>query len=392
MTSRKIISILTVILLGVIFIVLFIGSSKTPSPQEDVFAVRVRIAAGVKETSISSKAPCDILDAGTGKILRSGLSLTPDSRIVLSDNKISIASHMFSEEKLRLSPKSADCIEVNGVLYRGEIDILRQNGGFDVINTLEIEHYLMGVVPGEMYPFWPMAALRAQAVASRSYAVYEALRRKSRDHDLTSDISSQVYGGRTAETRRTNAAVQSTRGLVLEYQGKVVPGYFHSCCGGHTNNVVSVWGGPYVEPLKGVRSRWCRWTPHFRWSARVPAQEIKEKLDSSGYQFKRIDDIRQGKSTSSGRLDSVRVRSGNNWTDIPVKRFLRAMGRKTIRSANFKIKKYPLFYLFKGYGWGHGVGMCQWCAFRLSLMWRGHKGILEHFYPGSQIADMREIF
>jgi stage II sporulation protein D len=391
MTSKRIISVFTVIFLAVIAVFLFFRYSKAPPPAEDVFTVRVRIAAGAKEARISSKSPCNVLDADTGKILSPGMVLPPDSRIVLSGNKIAMGARTFSSKRLSLSPESGNGIKVNGVLYRGEIDLLRRDGGFDIINTLDIEHYLMGVVPREMYSFWPIEALRAQAIVSRSYAAYEALRRKSRDHDLTSDVSSQVYGGRSAETRRTTGAVQDTRGLVLEYQRKIVPGYFHSCCGGHTNDVVSVWGGPYVEPLKGVRSRWCRWTPHFRWNARVPTEEIKEKLDSSGYHFTRIDDIRPGKRASSGRLESVRVRSGNRWTDISVKRFLSAMGRKTIRSTNFKIKKYPLFYLFKGYGWGHGVGMCQWCAFRLSLMWRGHKRILEHFYPGSHIVDMREI-
>ena len=391
MTSRRLISVLTAIFLAVISILLFFWPVKVKPVEEDVFTVRVRIAAGLKEARISAEGPCDILDTGTGKTILHGMTLLPASRTVFSDNKISIGPRVFSSERLRISPEGEDGIKVNGVLYRGDIDLLKRGAGFDIINRVDIEHYLKGVVPGEMYHFWPMAALRAQAIASRSYAAYEALRRKSRDHDLTSDISSQVYGGRSAETRRTTDAVQDTRGLVLAYQGKLVPGYFHSCCGGHTNNVVSVWGGPYVEPLKGVRSRWCRWTPHFRWSARVPTAEIKEKLNSSGYHFDRIDDIRQGTRTDSGRLENVRVRSGNRWSEIPVKRFLKAMGRKTIRSANFRIKKYPLFYVFRGYGWGHGVGMCQWCAFRLSLMRRDHKRILEHFYPAAGIADLREV-
>lgn len=146
-----------------------------------------------------------------------------------------------------------------------------------------------------------------------------------------------------------------------------------------------------MEPLKGVSARWCRWTPHFRWRARVFTSTIKEKLNAAGYYLDSIDDIREGDRSSSKRLKYVRVRSRNKWLDIPSNDFLNAIGRRTLKSSNFRIKKYPLFYLFSGYGWGHGVGMCQWCSFGLSLrLWREER-ILRYFYPGTRIVDLSEI-
>ena len=385
------ISISAALFAAALLILFFFTPFKINFRYEKTFPVRVRIAANAKEASIYSKKACDILNPDTGDKIYSGLSLAEGAQLILSDGKMVLGSHAFFEEKLRISPVSESGLTVNGVLYRGEIDLLRRGDGVDVINRVEIEDYLKGVVPREVYHFWPMSALRAQAVASRSFSAYEALRRKSRDYDLTSDTFSQVYGGRSAEKWRTTLAVEATRGRVLEYNGKILPGYFHSCCGGHTEDVSLVWGGKPLSPLKGVRSKWCRWSPHFRWSVRVPTRTMMEKLNAAGYYFDRIDDIREGERDSSKRLEYVRVKSGNKWFDIPIKDLLGAIGRSTLKSSNFRIKKYPFFYSFSGYGWGHGVGMCQWCAFGLSLRWWNEKRILEHFYPGAKIVNLKEL-
>ena len=280
--------------------------------------------------------------------------------------------------------------KVNGKEYRGDINVVETDSGFDVINNIELEDYLKGVVPREMNHLWPTEALKAQAVASRSFAVYEALRRKDKEYDLTADTRSQVYGGKAAEKWRASKAVDATMGKVLEYKGKIFPTYFHSCCGGHTEDASKLWNIK-LAPLKGVRSPWCRWSPNFKWEARVPTKTILEKLKNKGYSVKRIDNIKAGKRDTSGRLGYVSVKSGNKWIKIRTSDFNSAVGSRSLKSTKFSIKKYPLFYLFQGYGWGHGVGMCQWGAFGLALRWRNYKKILAHYYPGTRIVSLGKV-
>jgi stage II sporulation protein D len=124
---------------------------------------------------------------------------------------------------------------------------------------------------------------------------------------------------------------------------------------------------------------------------RVPTKTIVEKLEGKGYQIKRIDDIREGVRDSSGRLEYVRIRSRNKWFEISTGHFRSAISKRVLKSSNFNVKKYPTFYLFSGYGWGHGVGMCQWGAFGLAIRWKNAEWILNHYYPGAKIADLHEL-
>ena len=125
--------------------------------------------------------------------------------------------------------------------------------------------------------------------------------------------------------------------------------------------------------------------------ARLPTKTIEERLRSKGYAVKRIDNIKTGKRDSSGRLKYVSVKSGNKWFEIKTGEFQSAVGKKSLKSAKFRIKKYPFFYLFSGHGWGHGVGMCQWGAFGLAMRWRNYKKILAYYYPGTKIVDLEKV-
>jgi stage II sporulation protein D len=217
------------------------------------------------------------------------------------------------------------------------------------------------------------------------------LRRKSRKYHLSADTYSQVYRGREAENWRTSRAVDDTRGMVLEYNGKVVPGYFSSCCGGHTQDASVVWGEESIPPLEGVRCGWCWMSPYYRWEVRVSAENILKGLREAGYEIDRIRDIRPLETDDSGRLVSLRVSSGDKEITVPVTDMRRAVGTNRMKSTAFSVRRYPRFFLFRGKGWGHGVGMCQWGAFGLALRWKKSGWILRYYYPGADIVDMAEI-
>ena len=126
---------------------------------------------------------------------------------------------------------------------------MRSSSGITVINDLNLEDYVASVVGKEMYPIWPLEALKAQAVAARSYAVFQQQHPKYQRFDVLSTTTSQVYAGLDGEANTTQAAAQATAGQVLTYQGKVIESVFHSASGGHTENSEDVWmrAVPYLR-------------------------------------------------------------------------------------------------------------------------------------------------
>jgi stage II sporulation protein D len=156
----------------------------------------------------------------------------------------------------------------NGVrdgLYRGSLDVRTASGpGLNAINTVSMENYLMGVVPAESPPIWPPAALQAQAVAARSYALATSV--QGNGYDQYPDTRSQVYRGERAETASSSRAVSDTRGEVVTYNGAVAVTYFFSTSGGYTENVENVFTKSAPKPwLKGVRDPYDDASPYHRW-------------------------------------------------------------------------------------------------------------------------------
>jgi len=349
--------------------------------------VRVRILKASKNPVIKAKKRCDIYDVSSGRVLAKNMKIFDRVEIRSAHKKILIGNKKFNSRAIRVSPRANAALEVDGILYRGCMDIIKTGGAFSVINRVKIEDYLLGVLPREVNYLWPFEMMKTQAIASRSYAVYESMRRKKEDYDLTNDTFSQMYGGKSDEKWRTTRAVKATEGEVLEYKGKVFPAYYHSSCGGHTQNIANVWGGE-LEPLRGVKCRWCRWTPYYRWQVKIPVEKLAKKLKEAGYPTLTVEMIKEGSRDETGRLEYVMVKSNSRWFEIEMEDFRSAVGRKSLKSANFRVKKYPFFYLFSGYGWGHGVGMCQWGAFGMSLRRYKCEKILEMYYPGTKIVKL----
>jgi stage II sporulation protein D len=391
MPEKNIIYVIIVaLIIPVIFLVFMFNESEPLRKKEMLFFVKVRLTRRVNDVPVFAKDAVDVFNGENNELLIKKMKLGKGTMIRAREGKILLGPETIFTDKIRIVPERGKTIKVGQNRYLGEILICKDEKDFMVINNIEIEDYLKGVLPREVYSFWPFSMLKAQAIASRSFAVAEALRNKNKEYDLTCDTFSQVYAGQSSENRRTNRAVDKTRGLVLEKDNDVLPAFFHACCGGHTRNAENVWG-INVESLKGVKCSWCRWSPYFRWKTRIDVDEILSSFKKAGYGFDRIDDIRAGKTDENGFLLFVRVKSRGRWYDIRTQRLRAVLGRGRVKSAKFKVKKYPRFYLFYGYGWGHGVGMCQWGAFGLSLRRWNAERILEYYYPGAEIKSIREV-
>ncbi|MBB5324246.1 stage II sporulation protein D [Anoxybacillus tepidamans] len=180
--------------------------------------------------------------------------------ITVSDGTIFDSSTLgFTIQEIK-GVYSPSLLKVNNTLYRGSADIMVKNNSLQVINILDMEDYLKGVVPNEMPPSWPKEALKAQAIAARSYA-------EKTKSTLTTNASSQVYKGYSSEDPRTNAAIKETEGLYVKYNGQVVQAFFHSTSGGKTANVGDVWNSnqslfPYLSSVSDPYES----SPYSNWS------------------------------------------------------------------------------------------------------------------------------
>ncbi len=180
----------------------------------------------------------------------------------------------------RLRAAGDGTIEIAGdATYRGALEVVPTDsdaGSLNTINALPVDQYVKGVIANESPPSWPQAALRAQAVAARSFALTGGI--GGNGFDLYSDTRSQVYGGLQSETASTNAAATATKGQVLTYGGEIAETYFSACSGGHTESVQNVFFGPAIPYLVGVPDPYDYYCPLHDWTLRFSGQEISDRL------------------------------------------------------------------------------------------------------------------
>jgi stage II sporulation protein D len=163
--------------------------------------------------------------------------------------------------------------------YRGALEVVPTDsdmGSLNAINAVPVDQYVKGVIPNESPASWPQAALRAQAVASRSYAL--SVQVHGNGFDLYDDTSSQVYDGLESETAASNRAADATRGQVVTYGGKIAQTYFSACSGGHTESVQNVFFGPAVPYLVGVPDPYDYYCPLHDWTLRFSGPQISARL------------------------------------------------------------------------------------------------------------------
>ena len=353
--------------------------------------VRVAITQNKDSVEFSIKGPYRIEAINSDRVLERGLRLGK-SCILPTALGVKIGNKEYKVYGIRITPKSDATIYVDGSRFRGIVDIIRtDNKKLLVINHINIEKYLYGVLYHETPHYWPMEVLKAQAVAARTYAIYRKGITQDKDYDVTSDIYSQVYGGHASERGVTKKAVDSTKGCVLVYDGKIVPAYYHSICAGHTEDAENVFE-INLPPLKGVKCPYCKDAKGFYWKASFSYKQIEKKLSEYGEKVKNMKGISEGKRDRSGRLEEIKIKDSEGWKVIKGFKFRLALGPNVIKSTNFTIEVTPEGVIFKGKGWGHGVGMCQWGALGMARSRHNHKDILKFYYPKAEIKKYDEAF
>lgn len=234
-----------------LIIVLFILNVCSALP---CFAIKIGLQTNIDRTGIGSASPAVIIDANTNRKV-CDLDKMISYEIRAYKNKIAIKIddkyYKIDSDNIVIKPNEDGFLSTKNKWYRGFFIIQNKNHKLTVINDVNIEDYIKGVVPAEMPSSWDIEAHKAQAIAARSYALANLGKRASFGYDLNDTPEDQAYSGASAETPRTNKAVEDTKGLVLIYDLKIIPAYYYASAGGQTTNAGAVWGKdlPYIRSV-----------------------------------------------------------------------------------------------------------------------------------------------
>ena len=258
------------------------------------------------------------------EILGKGVYSGPIEIIPVGNTKIIV---MFNGQKYR---------------YRGNIEVAidKEHRKLNVINIIGMEEYLYGVLKKEISPSWPSEALKAQAVAARTFAIFNMNKYIDKGYNICASTNSQAYGGVNHEDPLTNKAVDETRGIIMVYKGEPINAVYHSDSGGYTENSENVWGS-FLPYLRSVKSKFEEKVspPYHTWSYSINEKDLTEKLQKQGHKINSIVSIEPVKKSETGRASELVFTADNNKViNMKTNDFRSLMGVDLIRSTFFNIE------------------------------------------------------
>lgn len=340
--------------------------------------------------------------------------------IVFAEDTIKILMHespndpLPSEQTEILESLNGE-VFFNGRSYTGSLEIISDENGLYVVNNLPFEKYIEGVVASEVGKDREIEAVKAQAVISRTYAIFNKTINTEKSFHLTSSVLHQLYKRDNADPLITQA-VQATEKEVLTYEGKPINALYHATCKGKTELPEEVWveSYPYMKSVEcnGVNA------PYENWQKKFSFEEIGKSIGIKG-----IRDISIAAYTSTGRVKTLKITiaeanendpalpSGSKeggpedrsleqadkgvpselTTEIRATELRRKLGYKELPSTDFSITTSGAEVFFDGKGYGHGVGLSQWGAFEMAKQGKSYREILAHYYPGTTIKNSEEL-
>ncbi|MDR7856435.1 SpoIID/LytB domain-containing protein [Tissierella sp.] len=376
--------------------------------------------------------------------------LNENSEINLSDSNNNIIFTIPMDGSITIGSNNIDnpMIKIEKDRYRDFIRLINKNNEIIVINQVTLENYLYGLVPREMPSTFHIEALKAQAVASRTYAIYNINKHSSDGYNLCDTTHCQVYSGVDGEKPTTNLAVDETKGIFAYYNGILIDAQYHSTSSGYTEDSANIWGGdlPY---LKSVEDDFSTEAPYSKWSLSINLLELNNKLIASGIDLGELIGIEAINTTATGKVDKLKIIGTNGEHIITATKFRIIVGTTSLKSEWFNIinastgtsttnkqtyvidgntlkpktinlskvfildsteKKtvtrstvsralgndrvtsigglYPVSnseIIIEGKGYGHGVGMSQYGAKKMAELGYSFEEILKHYYTGIDI-------
>ncbi len=399
------------ILISLFCLVIFVGCAERPyvtvTPQVDAeqeLQVRVLLLDNVQSCALLINRPFIISDPQTRTELACFDRLGAPADVTISASGFVIAGKSIAADRITIIPDAPYAFNLNGDDFRGKLTLVANvsQTAFDAINIVPLEPYLAGVIGAEIPNYWEPQALKAQAIAARTYCLYIKKRfGPTRSWDVSRTVANQVYRGVKAESVQVWSAVNSTAGQILVINGSEerFPAYYSSACGGHTENSQNVFGESF-RPLGGVPCPYCidiAKTDRFFW----PALQVEKSVVSERLLRK------YPKLQSLGKIISISPAAQTNYTDFSRLTMIKLIGstgnsdeiraedmRLTIDPTGTQLKsmicqitsKDDKWVFTNGRGYGHGVGLCQCGAEGMARQGKTASEILEYYYPGSKIV------
>ena len=360
--------------------------------------IQVGVFVGVPNIFVRQKNEEQHITASKGKLKIK----TKSKRQQTADRRVFKASGSSTSDCIAIA---TDKSGLNKACYNGEFIVTANGNKLNAINVIDIEDYLRGVVPYEIGKLdeSKFEALKAQAVAARTYAYKHFGSRVAQGFDVYADTRDQVYKGLHSATELTDKAVRETEGVVMTYNGEFITAYYHSTCGGETEGVAT-WGRPdhpYLKNKPDLRpdgTPWCRESNYTEWTREFTEDELRDLFQINAKEakanvpsFSSIKSMHIQDTLKSGRIHTLVIETNNgSFTAKADKiRWLFKRGGTILPSSFFRIHKNGNDWILKGKGFGHGVGLCQMGARARAQAGQSYIQILTHYYPGITLEKFK---
>jgi stage II sporulation protein D len=327
---------------------------------------------------------------------------TPGAFVVsVQPNGFRIGRRDFRGSSVEIAAGETPAIWVEDHLYRGRVRFVRQDAKMFVVNVVPLEDYVASVVDGEMPATFPEAARQAQAIAARTYVLFQTqASRASSIYDVYATTRSQNYLGYqyrgrdgrryAAESPSSRRAADQTAGMICLCEGKLFCTYYTAVCGGGTAGGAAVFGDstPALEP---ATCEWCQDADLYRWTKEVSEPEASGNLAryfaGRGKRFDALTSIRRISPTLNVRDPSFELSDGRRRYRLSALE-MRRLFSSAIHSFQFEARKSEGQLVIEGKGHGHGVGLCQWGARGMAQQGAGPLEIIHHYYPGAEVVSV----
>lgn len=346
-------------------------------PAQAATELRVAIKEGVSRVQVGTSTKAIVRDAAGQEIAQ----LEALNGFSAHGGGGSIELGKFHSSQLSIEPTDGGYVWIGDRWYRGRALLVPTSGGLIAVNVVDLEQYLYSVLGAEMSPDWPQEALKAQAVAARSYALYKRATAGNKIYDLGTTTKWQVYKGLETEGQGTHLAVDATSGQVMTYGGQIILAVFHASSGGHTENVENVWTGNYPY-LRGVDD-YDMGSPGFEWTKNFSRSELSNRISGVG----NVISMTPEHTTPWGRIISMIVKGDRGTRRLSGNDLRSAL---SLKSTLFVVNPTENGFQLQGRGYGHGLGLSQWGAHNLAQKGINYQQILSHYYQNAILARIPE--
>jgi len=357
----------------------------TDVPRLEIRADSLLWVTDAKGRGQALRAPVQVAAAGTG-FLQNGVRMQTEQLTVNGGEQgLTLTFPRPARNPNGAGMSSGDSgttISVSGLIH-----LVRRGKGFLVINRVDLEEYVKGVVPAEVSSTWHQEMLKAQAVAARTYALYQQMLSATREYDVEATVQDQVYRGKQGIDAGILRAVEDTRGLIVTYQDAPIYAAFSSTAAGLTEDAMNVWSKEYPY-LKGVECPFDLASPYYQWKSSFKIDSLEQSLRQQGFSVGTIATMTPLSFTRGGRVAKLRILHSGGELILRGEELRKAVGYAIIPSTQFAIESIGQDVVLSGFGAGHAVGMCQWGAKELAELGYPFSTILRYYYPGTELQNM----